>query len=296
MIVSVSRRTDIPAFYSEWFMNRLLAGFALVQNPMNPKQIIRVDLSPVAVDGFVFWTRNPSPFFPVLERIEADGLPYYFNFTLTPYGRKLEPGLPDNDELIRNFRRLSDRIGSDRVNWRYDPIIISEFHDSGWHLKQFESLCQKLSGATEKCIISFYKNYRFADRKMKPYGLKPVSAIEKLESAEKMAAAAAKYGIKVEACAETVDLSSVKVGRSRCVDAGLLGKIAGRKVSSRRDSGQRKECCCDRSVDIGAYSTCRHGCLYCYAARRNVTNAEVIACHQPDSPFPVNWPGSCSGF
>lgn len=158
MILSVSRRTDIPNYYPEWFFNRIKEGFVYVRNPMNPRQISRIDISPDVVDCIVFWTKNPEP---MLERLnELSDYRYYFQFTLTGYGRDIEPGIPHKKEkMIPVFKDLADRIGKQRVIWRYDPIMFTSTYTPEYHLKAFEQIASALNGYTEKCVISFVDFY-----------------------------------------------------------------------------------------------------------------------------------------
>ena len=143
MIVSASRRTDIPNYYSDWFFNRLKAGYALVKNPMNAAQIRRVELSPEAVDCFVFWTKNPAPMLPRLE--ELRDYAFYFQFTLTGYGRDIEPGIPHKREVMLDvFRQLAGRVGKERVIWRYDPILITDRYTPEYHVRTFGEIAAAL--------------------------------------------------------------------------------------------------------------------------------------------------------
>ena len=159
MIISVSRRTDIPAFYSEWFFNRLKAGEVLVRNPMNARQISKIKLTPDAVDGIVFWTKNPAP---MLDRLYLlKDYIYYFQFTLNAYGKEIESGVPSKNRfVIPTFQRLSDLIGPDRIVWRYDPIFLNETYTIDYHIYYFEKLARRLSPFTRKCTISFLDSYR----------------------------------------------------------------------------------------------------------------------------------------
>ena len=154
MILSVSRRTDIPNYYSQWFYNRIKEGFVYVRNPMNAHQVSRIEITPDVVDCIVFWTKNPEPMMERLEELSA--YHYYFQFTLTGYGRDMEPGIPHKREkMIPVFQALSDRIGKEKVIWRYDPIIFSQRYTPAYHLKAFEQIAMALKGFTEKCVISF---------------------------------------------------------------------------------------------------------------------------------------------
>ena len=158
MILSVSRRTDIPNYYSQWFYNRIKEGFVYVRNPMNTHQVSRIEITPDVVDCIVFWTKNPEPMMERLEELSA--YHYYFQFTLTGYGRDMEPGIPHKREkMIPVFQALSDRIGKEKVIWRYDPIIFSQRYTPEYHLKAFEQIAMALKGFTEKCVISFVDEY-----------------------------------------------------------------------------------------------------------------------------------------
>ena len=160
MIVSASRRTDIPAFYSDWFFRRLEEGYLYVKNPMNPRQVSKILLSQDTVDCFVFWTKDPGPMMERLSVLDRLGYPYYFQFTLTPYGTDVEPGLPHKNELVRTFRELSCRLGPERVIWRYDPVLLSPSYTREYHFQWFSRLCGSLEGYTHTCVISFLDIYR----------------------------------------------------------------------------------------------------------------------------------------
>jgi len=285
MIVSVSRRTDIPAFYHEWFYNRLAAGFVLTRNPMNPSQIRRVELNPEEVDCFVFWSKNPRPFMQNLNQLNS--YKYYFQFTLTPYDRDLEPGLPDKNELVETFRALSAEIGAEKVVWRYDPIIFTARYDLHYHAERFAWLCEKLSGFTERCIISFYDHYNFIRRNLNGIEILPADSARIREIARIFAETAGKHGLTVESCAESENLEEFGIAHGHCIDDRLINRICGRDLHLKRDHGQRPLCGCVKSVDIGAYSTCLHGCRYCYAARQRLTAAQITSRHDPTAPFLV---------
>ena len=155
MIISASRRTDIPAFYSEWLLNRLKEGYALVANPRNALRFSRVSLNPQTVDCLVFWTKNPAPMLPKLDEITAMGYPFYFQFTLTPYGQDIEQNLPDKKTLLQTFQALSRLLGAKRVIWRYDPVILTAQMNIEYHLQCFETFASALEGYTHRCIFSF---------------------------------------------------------------------------------------------------------------------------------------------
>lgn len=283
MIVSASRRTDIPAFYAAWFAARLRDGEVLVRQPYRPRSVIRVDLSADAVDGVVLWTKNATPFLPVLPALAPR--PFYFQFTLNPYGPPLEPGLPELAARIDTFRELSGRIGRHRVIWRYDPVVLSERTPPGYHLEQFDRLSRELCAYTDKCVMSFLDTYARNRRALIQHRLRGATADEMHEVASGFAAIARGRGLIVESCCEALLSPGSGVLPGRCIDAALLSRIAGKPLAVPRDTGQRPGCGCARSVDIGAYGTCGHGCVYCYANGSAERVRRRRAAHDPESPL-----------
>lgn len=291
MIISASRRTDIPAFFSEWFFRRLAEGHVLVRQPANPHRVSRVSLSPDVVDGIVFWTKNPAP---MLEKLPLLGrYAYYFQFTLNAYGRDVETAVPSKrDVIIPAFRRLSSLIGRERVIWRYDPVFLSERYTVEHHLRYFDRLAGLLAPWTEKCIISFLDVYRNTKRNMAPLGLREMTPDLREELAGHLAGMARSRGLVPEACAENMDFSRFGMGRARCVDAGLLGRIRHDTLKTEKDRNQRPACGCARSIDIGAYDCCLHGCRYCYACTDGMSASKGAGGHDPYSALLVGHPGS----
>lgn len=284
MIISASRRTDIPTYYSEWFFNRLREGYVLVRNPMNARQISRISLSPEAVDGIVFWTKNPVP---ILSRLgELEPYPYYFQFTLTAYGRDVEPNLPGkNGVLIPAFQELSRMAGRERVVWRYDPIFLSDRYTVEYHCRYFRVLAAKLGEYTEKCTVSFLDFYRSTARNMRSLHIREMTAAQQREMMERFSEIAGEYGLYIDTCSEAISLEDLGVSHASCVDRERLERIGGYRLKAGRDRNQRKECGCAASVDIGAYDTCGNGCLYCYATDSPPRAAERVRAHRPDSPI-----------
>ena len=217
MIISVSRRTDIPAFYAEWFYNRLRAGYVLVRNPMNVHSVSKVALSPEVVDAFVFWTKNPLPLMKRLDELAE--YPYYFQFTLTDYGKDIELGLPDKKQiLLPGFKELAAKTGRQRVIWRYDPIFFSSRYSAEYHLECFEALATELSGSTERCVISFMDEYRNTKRNAQKLGAVNYSSEEIYTFAARLAKIADKYGLKLQTCAEKEDFTPLGITASACID------------------------------------------------------------------------------
>jgi len=286
MIVSVSRRTDIPAFYSEWFFNRINEGFALVRNPMNHNQIRTVSLKAEDVDCIVFWTKNPRSIIPYLDKLNR--YHFYFQFTLTPYGQDIEPGLPDKTEIMDTFKRLSDKLGTHRVMWRYDPILLNEQYTVSYHVDHFSGIARTLKSYTEKATISFIDFYSKTERAMSQLGIEKINSEIKNDLAQQLAAIAHENSLAIDACAEDIDLSPYGITRARCIDGALIEKITGHPVDAPKDKSQRPECGCAASVDIGAYNTCRHGCLYCYANNNQSVVLKNTENHHKLSPLLVD--------
>ena len=284
MILSVSRRTDIPNYYSDWFFNRIKAGFVYVRNPMNAHQVSKIDITPKVVDCIVFWTKNPQP---MLDRLdELTSYEYYFQFTLTGYGKDIERNVPHKKEkMLPIFQELSKKIGMKRVIWRYDPIIFTNRYTPEYHLKAFEQIATALRGYTEKCVISFVDVYAKNKKSMELLNSYEVDKIELLEFSKKIAVIARDNGIAVGSCAERIDLDECGIEHNCCIDKNLIESIIGCKLKVDKDKNQRQECGCMESVEIGTYNTCKNGCKYCYA---NYSEESVEkSCSQYDSESPI---------
>lgn len=280
MILSASRRTDIPAFFPEWVTNRLKEGVLCVRNPMNTRQVRRIHFTPVTVDCIVFWTKDPLNLMPFLPEIDGLGYRYYFQFTLTPYGQVLEPGLRNKREIAETFRELSKRIGAGHVLWRYDPVVFSEEIGLSFHKKAFRALCESLSGATEQCTISFVDQY--ASQKSR---VRPVDKAEMAETAASFLETAGKFEITLKACCEPGSLESFGIPSSSCIDRKTIETVCGYPIHGQKDKNQRPGCGCMESIDIGAYNTCPHGCIYCYANHSSQLLERNLRNHNSNSPL-----------
>jgi len=286
VIISVSRRTDIPAFYADWFMQRIREKYCTVANPFNRNQVSRVSLLPDDVEAMVFWTKNAGPFLPYLDELDALGHRYYFQYTLNGYGKPFEPHVPQLEACIETFLELSARIGPGKVLWRYDPVIFSNLTDVHYHQERFEYILERLKGATHKVTISLVDDYRKAAinfrrllaRKIEVQKAPDTDQLNKLCTAMSQQARAAK--LQINSCAEIIDLSSFGIVPGKCIDDDLIFELFGIRVSGEKDKSQRQQCGCVKSKDIGFYDTCLHGCAYCYAgtlesASRNRLQHEV---------------------
>lgn len=284
MIISASRRTDIPSYYSDWLINRVREGFVCVRNPMNYHQVSKISLSPDVVDGIVFWTKNPTPMIKNLDAFSE--YMYYFQFTVNAYGKDVEKNVPSkNDVVVPAFQLLSQKIGRERVIWRYDPVLITEKYTMEYHLEYYEALAKRLCGYTEKCVISFVDLYRNTQAHMFPNKILPLSKEDMLYMAMRISDIGQKYRIRIESCAEEIDLESAGIAHGACIDKALFERLLGCPLASKKDKNQRTECGCMESVDIGLYDSCKNGCRYCYANHSEKTMMRNLALYDPNSPL-----------
>jgi hypothetical protein len=262
MIISASRRTDIPAFFTPWFLDCLKEGFVIVQNPMNPNMKRNVSLDPKQVDLIVFWTKNPRNLMKHLDQLNA--YRYYFLFTITPYGPDLEQNVPPKEEVMDTFIELSRMIGKEKVIWRYDPILLSAKIDEDFHVKNFNHMAERLAPYTQRCVISFLDMYKKCERNLNGFDIKKLNADDMTRIGISLRQIAEKSGIEMVTCAEEIDFSGIGIPPGKCIDDRLISKICGHSIETTKDKYQRKACRCVKSIDIGAYNTCKHRCLYCY--------------------------------
>jgi hypothetical protein len=284
MIVSASRRTDIPAFYTPWLLRRLQEGYALVRNPVNTRLVYHVPISAGETRCIVFWTKNPTALAGHLGELEDSGIPFYFLFTLTGYGPELERNLPDKKEVLRTFLTLARRLGPERVVWRYDPILFTTEYSTSVHLRLFAGLARQLAGATQACIVSFLTMYNKCRRNLASFELTEVTLAGKTDLVRGLQAVAAPLDIRLTSCA-SAEMVSAGVPAGSCIDDLLISRISGEQFTGRKDRSQRDSCLCVESADIGAYDTCTHHCLYCYANSNYQTALRRRRLHDPQSPL-----------
>jgi hypothetical protein len=284
MIISASYRTDVPAYYRDWFLNRLAAGYAEVRNPYSGK-VARVSLAADDVSGFVFWTRNPAPFTGGFEAVAARGTPFTIQMTITGYPRALEPGVLDTNAAIAAFRDLAKTWGPRAAVWRYDPVLISDITNTDWHLQNFAKLGAALEGATDEVVLSHAHIYRKTARNLdKAAEVAKFSWQDPTDEAKRtfltnLAEIAGAHGMAPSLCAQP-DLLSDSLAPARCIDAKRLSDVAGVRIRSRQ-RGQRPGCLCAEARDIGRYDTCAQGCAYCYANQSRAAAARNVQDHHP---------------
>lgn len=250
---------------------------------MNPKQVSKVVLNPETVDCFVFWIKNANPMISRLEEIKDYN--YYFQYTITGYRNEIERGIKDKLEIIEGFKMLSKLIGREKVILRYDPIFINEKYTINYHIKAFRKLCTYLEGYTDKCVISFIDIYSKIKKNMKIYNINVLDVNEIYEIAKAFSGIAREFGIELETCSESYDLSEYNIKKGKCIDAKLISNILGYEVNALKDSTQREVCGCIKSVDIGQYNTCINNCAYCYENYNSLLVKDNYLKHNVKSPL-----------
>jgi len=281
MILQTGSRTDIPAFYSKWFVNRLKEGFVMVRNPYNPIQVTKYSINPDVVDVFAFCTKNPAPLLPHMDMLREYG--QYWYVTITPYGKEIEPNVPDKELVMESFKELSKRVGINSIGWRYDPIFISEDYTIERHISDFEHMAATLEGYTNTCVISFIDLYQKVIKNFPE--VKEVPKFTQIELSKEFVQIGKKHGITIKACAEGEFLETYGVDCSGCMTVEVFEKAIDCSLNVPKRKGARAECACLLGCDIGAYNTCGHLCRYCYANYDAETVKENMRRHNPNSPL-----------
>ncbi|MBM3600037.1 MAG: DUF1848 domain-containing protein [Alphaproteobacteria bacterium] len=284
MIISASYRTDIPAFYGTWFMARLDAGFCRVVNPYG-RQVTEIRLTPGAVDGFVFWTRNPGPFRSALTEVARRGYPFVVQMTATGYPRALESSVIDRERAVAEIAQLHQRFGPRVAVWRYDPILVTSLTPVEWHVENFAAFARALRGKIDEAVVSFAQIYRKTARNLEMaarrhgFTWRDPLVGEKHALLARLAEIAAEQSIRLTLCTQP-ELAADGLPPARCIDAARLSDVAARDISA-REKGNRPGCLCAESRDIGDYDTCPHGCVYCYAVQSPVLARQRHKAHDP---------------
>ena len=281
MILNTGSRTDIPAFYSDWFYNRIREGYVLVRNPYNPTQITKYLLKPEVIDALVFCTKNPIPMLDRLSLLSAFDI--FWSVTITPYGKEIEPLVPPKEQVISSFQQLSALVGSNRMSWRYDPIFITEQYSVSYHIEQFHQMAEALSGYTEQCVVSFIDLYEKTKRNF--HGIRSVTDREQETLIAAFSEIAGKNRLQIHLCCENAKLVRENVDAKGCMTKEVLEEALGCRLDVPKKKMARQECSCLLGADIGAYNTCPHGCLYCYANYDKETVERNHKLHRVSSPL-----------
>jgi len=283
MIINTGMRTDVPAFYAEWFANRIKAGYVCVRNPYNPLQVTRYSLNPDVVDVITFCTKNPRPMLQHMDLLKPYG--QYWFVTITPYGRDIEPNVPPKEDVMQDFIALSERLGADCMGWRYDPIFLSDTYTVERHILKFECMAQTLAGHTHSCVISFIDLYQKVRRNFPE--AREVSHADKMTLGKEFARIAGKYDMVLRPCAEGNELERYGADCSGCMTQAIYEQALGARLNVPANKSQRKECACLLGRDIGQYDTCGHLCRYCYANSDKSAVRANMRLHDPKSPLLV---------
>ncbi len=294
IIISASRATDIPGLYGDWFIERLKKGFFTKQNSFsNSRYIVNTDKTEL----IVFWTKNPKPFFNKLPYLDKYFPNYYFQFTLNNYTSEFEPGLSGINERIETFIHLSEKIGKEKVIWRFDPVFLTNHLKIDDLTEIIEKIAEKIYNYTSKLVFSFIDiyNYRKVKNKINKSKLeiRELNELEMKEFALNIKYLQHKYNLEISSCAEKIDLSEFNIQKNKCIDNKLIVKLFQENLnlmnylkikSNHKDVGQRKECLCVRSIDVGQYNSCLYQCIYCYANISKQSSTDNFIKHQMN-PF-----------
>ena len=256
MILNVSGRTDIVAFYEKWLIKRVEAGFVDVRNPFNPKLVNRINFSDV--DLILFCTKNPIPILNDLNKIK---IPYLFQITITPYKRDIEPNVPSKKEVIEAVKKISQAIGKENVSVRYDPIFLSEKYNIAYHIKAFKKLCMLLNGYVETIIVSFLDEYKNVSKNKNVLQYRKFTEEDYKIIGKNFSKIAKLNNMKVQTCFEDRNLTEYGFTKGECLSHELAYRLTGKKYKS----WKARKCNCVEMVDIGVYNSCKHFCKYCYA-------------------------------
>lgn len=281
MILNTGSRTDIPAYYSDWFYNRIKEGYVFVRNPYYKTQVTKYMLTPEVIDVMVFCTKNPQP---MLDRIgQLSAFDTFWFVTITPYGKEIEPCVPDKDKVIHSFQQLSKLVGKKRISWRYDPVFLTDKYSISYHMEQFHHMAKALSGYTDQCVVSFIDLYEKTKKNFA--GVRSVTRKEQEQLIAAFSKIAKEYHFQINLCCEDAGLVRECVDADGCMSKAVLERALGCKLDVPNKKTARKECSCLLGADIGAYNTCGHGCLYCYANYDRKTVVENRKLHHVDSPL-----------
>lgn len=282
MILNTGARTDTVQYFTPWLLKRFEEGYVYTRNPLFPNKVTRYELSPDKIDVVMFCSKNYAPILPRLHEI-TDRYRTYFHYTITAYGKDIEPGVHSIDDSIATLIELEHIAGKNRIAWRYDPVLLTEDYTIGRHLETFAYMAEKLSPHIDRCIFSFVEMYKKLEANMPE--IIPMTAADRDMIAKGMGGIAAKYGMRIQTCGTNGDFSRYGIRPSGCATLEIFGKANNCEFRDIKHRGLREGCHCIESRDIGAYDTCLNGCKYCYANKSPQKARENFKLHDPDSPL-----------
>lgn len=282
MIINTGARTDTVQYYTKWLLNRFEEGYVLARNPLFPNKVTRYELTPETVDCVVFCSKNYRPILKELYKI-TDRFHTHFQYTITAYGKDIEPGVPSIDDSIETLLELEQLVGRERICWRYDPVLLTEGYTIERHRETFAYIASKIAGHVDRCIFSFVEMYKKVEKNMPE--LVPMTDADKNEIAKNLGEIAGKHQLHIQTCGTNGDFTKYGIHPSGCMTLDMLGNANGIKFRTLKHKGTRAGCHCIESRDIGAYDTCLNGCKYCYANKNPQKAFENFALHDPESPL-----------
>ena len=282
MILNTGARTDTVQYFSDWLLKRFEEGFVYVRNPLFPNNVTRYELSPDKIDAVLFCSKNYEPILPRIREI-TDKYRTYFYYTVTAYGKDIEPGVPETEESIQTLIKLSSIVGRERIAWRYDPVLLTDKYTMEIHFNTFEKMAKELAPYIDRCIFSFVEVYKKLKTNMPE--LREITDADKETLAKGLGETANRYGIHLQTCGTNGDYSKYGIYSSGCATLDILGKANGCEFRELKHKGMRQGCHCIESRDIGEYDTCLNGCRYCYANRSHKKAFENYKYHDPSSPI-----------
>lgn len=282
MIINTGARTDTVQYYTKWLLNRFEEGYVLARNPLFPNKVTRYELTPETVDCVVFCSKNYRPILKELYKI-TDRFHTHFQYTITAYGKDIEPGVPSIDDSIETLLELEQLVGRERICWRYDPVLLTEGYTIERHRETFAYMASKIAGHVDRCIFSFVEMYKKVEKNMPE--LIPMTDADKNEIAKNLGEIAGKHQLHIQTCGTNGDFTKYGIHPSGCMTLDMLGNANGIKFRTLKHKGTRAGCHCIESRDIGAYDTCLNGCKYCYANKNPQKPFENFALHDPESPL-----------
>jgi len=282
MILNISGRTDIVNHYSNWLFKRFEEGYVLSRNSLFQNSVRRYELTPDKIDCIIFGSKNYAPILARIQEITSK-FNTYFYYTITAYGKDVEPGVPDIDTSITTLLKLSEIAGSRRIAWRYDPVLLTNKYTITQHFETFEYISRRLSGHIDRCIFSFVEMYKKHETNFPE--LIPLTAKDSDELARGLGEISTKYNITLQTCGPEENYAQYGIKTSGCVTLDILGQANNLQFRDMKHKGFRKGCHCIESRDMGALNSCPNGCKYCYANKNMQLPRENYKLHDPESPL-----------
>lgn len=279
MIINTGSRTDTVQYYSEWLLKRFEEGFVYSRNPLFPNKVTRYELNPDVLDCVIFCSKNYEPILPHIKSI-SDKFNTYFHYTITAYGKDIEPNVPSIDESIQTLIKLSEIVGKQRIAWRYDPVLLTEKYTKDVHYKTFDYMAEKISPHIDRCIFSFVEMYKKLKTNMPEIIL--LNQDDKNEIAKNIGGISKKYNMVIQTCATNGNYEQYNIKPSGCMTSEILGNANNVTFKKLKHAGTRRDCNCMENRNIGDYDTCPNGCKYCYANQNPEIALENFKNHKPN--------------